>query len=49
MLVSSGVDRMFERARSDQTIDYKMCMYSPSANNATLRSKNKDLNQDNVS
>jgi hypothetical protein len=49
MLVSSGVDRMFERARSDQTMDYKICMCSPSANNAALKSKNKDLNQDNVS
>jgi hypothetical protein len=48
MLVSGGVGRMLE-SRSGQTIDYKICMCSPSANNATLKSKNKDVNQDNVS
>jgi hypothetical protein len=45
VLVSSGVDRMLE-SRSGQTIDYKICMCSPSDNNATLKSKNKDLNQE---
>jgi len=39
---------MFE-SRSGQTIDYEIGMCSPSDNNATLRSKNKGLNQDNVS
>jgi len=41
VLVSSEVNRMFE-PRSGKTIDYKICMCNPSANNATLRSKNKD-------
>jgi hypothetical protein len=41
VLVSSAVNRKFE-PRSGKTIDYDIYMCSPSANNATLRSKNKD-------
>ena len=51
MLALSMVDRGFE-PRSGQTKDYKIGIFSFSANHSTLRRKSKDClarNQDNVS